>query len=93
MGGASDGLVVVLGLYRVCLIFLNLECVESFRRCGESGGLHVGELVGENCSDYGLVVCVVGEVHEDGIGVDVGVFGRVNPCEVLVLDEDWAMRR
>jgi hypothetical protein len=52
----------------------------------------VGELVGENCSDYGLMVGVVGEVHEDGIGANVGVFSRVDPCEVLILDEDWAMR-
>ena len=53
----------------------------------------MGELVGEDCLDYGLVVGIVGEVHEDGVSADVGVICRVNPCEVLVLDEDWAMRR
>ena len=53
----------------------------------------MGELVVENCSDYGLMVGVVGEVHEDGIGVDVGVFSRVEPCEAPVLDEQWAVRR
>ena len=51
------------------------------------------ERVGENCFDYGLMVGVVGEVHEDGIGVDVGVFSRVNSCDVLVLDEERVMRR
>jgi hypothetical protein len=39
----------------------------------------VGELVGEDCLDYGLMVGVMGEVHENCIGADVGVFGRVNP--------------
>ena len=48
----------------------------------------MGELVGENCSDYGLMVGVLGKVHEYGIGADVGVFSRVSPCEVLVLDEN-----
>ena len=70
-----------------------MECVEAFRRFRESGGLHVGELVVENCSDYGLMACVVGKVHEDGISDDVGVSSRVDLCEVLVLDEDRAMRR
>ena len=41
------------------------------------------ELVGEDCSDYGLVVGIMGEVHEDGVVADVGVLCRVNPCEVL----------
>jgi hypothetical protein len=72
---------------------LNLESVESCRGFRESGGLHAGELVGEDCSDYSLMVGVMGEVHEDGISADVGVLCRVNPCELLVLDEYWAMRR
>jgi hypothetical protein len=65
-----------------------LEYDESFRGCGETGGLHVGELVGEDYSDYGIVIGIVREVHEDGVGADVGVLCRVSPCEVLVLDED-----
>ena len=33
------------------------------------------------------------EVHEGGVGADVGVLCRMDPCEVLVLDEDWVLRR
>ena len=51
------------------------------------------ELVGEDCFDSGLMVGIVGKVHEDGICTGVGILSRVNPREVLVLDEDWAMRR
>jgi hypothetical protein len=32
------------------------------------------------------------EVHEDGIGADIGVLCQVDPCKVLVLDEGWAVR-
>ena len=46
----------------------------------------MNELVGENCFDYGLIVGIVGKVHEDGIGADAGIISRVNPREVLVLD-------
>ena len=53
----------------------------------------MSELVGEDCSDYGLVDGIVREVHEEGVGAEVGVLCQVNPCEVLVLDEDGAMRR
>ena len=53
----------------------------------------MGESVGEDREDGGLVVCVVGEVHVDRICVDVWVFGRVYSDEVLVLDEYWAMCR
>ena len=53
----------------------------------------MGELVDEDCSDYGLVVAIMREVHEDGVRADVGGLCRVNPCEVLVLDEDWVVRR
>ena len=55
---------------------MDLECVESLRGCGETGGLHVGELVGEDCSDDGLVVGIMGEVHEDGVGDDIGSFAE-----------------
>ena len=44
------------------------------------------ELVDENSFYYGLMVGVVGKVHEDGIGADVEVLSRVDPREVLVLD-------
>ena len=53
----------------------------------------MGEMVGEDRSDYGRVVVIMREVHEDGVRAYVGVICRVNPCEVLVLDEVWAMRR
>ncbi len=43
------------------------------RGLGESGGLHVDELVGENCLYYCLMVGVVWKVHEDGIGADIGI--------------------
>ena len=46
----------------------------------------MGELVCEDCLDYGLMVGVVEKVHENCIGADVGVCSRVNPREVLVLD-------
>ncbi len=93
LGSASDAFVVVFRLYRVCGVFLNLECVESFRGRGWTGRLHVFELVGEDSSDYGLVVDLMRKVHEDGVDVDVRVLRQVNSREVLVLDEDGAMRR
>ena len=46
----------------------------------------MGELVGENFLDYVPMVGVMGKVHENCIGADVGVFSRVIPREVLVLD-------
>ena len=33
------------------------------------------------------------EVHADFVGADVGVLGRVDTREVLVLDEGWAVIR
>ena len=53
----------------------------------------MGELVGEDCSNCSLMVGIVGDVHEDGVNADVGVLCRMDPCEVLVLDEDWVVRR
>ena len=53
----------------------------------------MGELVGEDSSEYGRVVDLMRKVHEDGVGVDVRVLRRVNSREVLVLDEIEAMRR
>ena len=35
----------------------------------------------------------MGEAHVDGISADVGVLGRMDTSEVLVLDEDWAVCR
>ena len=63
-----------------------MESVESLRRRGESNGLHVYELVGEDRLDYGLIVGVVGKVHENYVGADVEVFRRVESREVLILD-------
>ncbi len=93
LGSVGDGFVVVFRLYRVYGLVLNLECAKSFRGCGETGGLHVGEPVGEDILDCGLVVGLMKKVHEDGVGDDVQVLRRVNSREVLVLDEDGAMRR
>ena len=53
----------------------------------------MSKLFGEDCSDYDLVIEIMKEVHEDGVRVDVEVLCRVYPCEVLFLDEEWAMRR
>ena len=53
----------------------------------------MGEMVGEDREDRGLVVDVVREVHVDRVGSDVGVLGRVNTREVLVLEEDRAVCR
>ena len=39
------------------------------------------------------MVNVTREVHVDFVGADVGVLGRVDTREVLVLDEDWAVCR
>ena len=47
----------------------------------------------EECSDDELVVNVVREVHEDGVGADVGVLGRVDTRELLVLEEDRVVCR
>ena len=55
---------------------------------GESSRLHLGELVGEDREDRGLVVGVVRQVHIDRVCADVGVLGRVYTREVLVLEED-----
>ena len=53
----------------------------------------MGELVGEDREDSGLVVDVVGEIYVDRVCADVGVFVRVYSREVLVLDEDRAVCR
>jgi hypothetical protein len=79
LGSDGDGLRRRTRVVPGILIFLDLECVESLRGRGETGGLHVGELVGEDCSDYALVVGIMREVHEDGVGTDVGVLCRVDP--------------
>ncbi len=44
---------------------------------------------GSNCS---LAIGVIREVHEDGVGDDIGFICRVDPCKVLVLDEDLVLR-
>jgi hypothetical protein len=48
----------------------------------------VGALLSDDRPDDGLVVCLVREVHEDGVGTDVGVLGRVDSREVLVFDKN-----
>ncbi len=81
LGSVGDGFVVVFGLYPVYGVLLNLECVESFRGRGESSGLHMGELVREDSSDYEPLVDLVRKVHEDGVGANVRVLRRVNSRE------------
>ncbi len=93
LSSVGDRLVINLGLHRVCRVLLNLQGVESLRGCRESGRLHVGEMVLEHHADGSLEVDVVGEVQEDFVGADVGFLGRMDPCEVSVLDEDWVVRR
>jgi hypothetical protein len=56
---------------------VDLEGVESLRRRGESISLHVDELVGEDRLDYGIVIGVMGEVHENYVGADVRIFSRM----------------
>ncbi len=63
-----------------------MEGVESLWRRGESNGLHVGELLGEDRLEYDHMIGVVGEVHKNYVGADVGVFSRVDSREVLILD-------
>jgi hypothetical protein len=53
----------------------------------------MGEMVIEYNAKGGLELDVVGEVYKDLVGIDVGVFGRVESCEVLVLDEDGVVCR
>ena len=53
----------------------------------------MGELAIEDFSNSDIMVDMMREVHADCVVVDVGVFGGVDPCEVMVLDEDWAVRR
>jgi hypothetical protein len=93
LGSVCDRLIVDLGLHRVCGVLLNLQGVDSLRGWREANRLHVGELVIEYGTKGSLDVDVVGEVYEELVGVDVGVFGRVDSCEVLVLDEDGVVRR
>ena len=40
-----------------------------------------------------LEVDVVGEIHVDGVSDNVEVLGRVDSCEVIVIDKDGAVRR
>jgi hypothetical protein len=40
-----------------------------------------------------LVVHVVREVHVDCVGAGVRVFGRIDACEVLVIDKDRVVGR
>ena len=63
----------------------------ALRRRGEPIRLHVGELIGKDRKDGGLVVVVVGEVHIDRVCADVRGLGRVYSREVLVIDKDRAM--
>ena len=49
--------------------------------------MHVCELPSDNRFDCVFVVCLVCEVHADGVGSDVGVLGRVKSREVPVFDE------
>ena len=84
---AGDGFIVEFRAHRVCRVFLYLYCIEALRRCGKSARLHVFNLVFENQMNGLLVIDFVGEVHEDCVGADVRVLGRVYACEVLVFDE------
>ena len=61
--------------------------VQTLRRRGEPNRLHVGEFVGKDSKDGGLLVIFVREVHVDRVCVEVWVSGRVYSREVLVLDE------
>ena len=51
------------------------------------------ELVVEDHEDRGLVVDVVREVHVDRVGADVGVLGRVDTRETVVLEDDRVVCR
>ncbi len=55
--------------------------------------MHVSKLGHEDHSDESRMVNIPRKVHVDFVGADIGVFGGVDPCEVLVLDEGWAVRR
>ncbi len=61
--------------------------------CWGCNKLHVCELLGEDGLDVGLVVLVMGKIESGGVCADVMVFGRVGSCEVLVFNEDGAVRR
>jgi hypothetical protein len=51
-----------------------------------------GELIGENGHDCAFVIHAMGEAEEEEIGARVGVLGRVDPREVLVLNDHRAVR-
>ena len=53
----------------------------------------MGELVGEDRVDRGLVVDVVREVHEDLVSADVEALGRVSTREVLVFEKHRVVGR
>ena len=55
--------------------------------------MYVGKLVCEDRSNRSLVVDIARQVHEDGVGSDIGILGRMNPREILFLDEDFATCR
>ena len=93
MGSVGDGFIVVFRAHRVCRMFLYLYSVEALKRYVKSARLHVFNLIFENQMIGLLVVDFVGEVHEDCVGADVGVLGRVYTCEVLIFDEYWAVCR
>ncbi len=65
IGKVSPRFVVKLCVHRVCGVLLYLKGVKALQGRGEPNRLHVIKLVGEDQADGGLVVYVVGEVHED----------------------------
>jgi hypothetical protein len=53
--------------------------------------LHDGELRIESGLYFVFVVRVMRKIHENSVGVDDWIFGRVNPCKVLVFNENMAL--
>ena len=51
----------------------------------------MSKLVLDNRQNRCLVVNITKEVHVDFVRAEIGVLGRVDTSEVLVLDEDWAV--
>jgi len=89
----DDRFVVQFRPNQVGRVVSDLKGVQSLKGRWKSCSLHVGELVREDGADGELVVHVVREVHEDGVGDDVWVFGRVDSYKVLVVDEDGTVWR
>jgi hypothetical protein len=91
LGDVGVGFVVELLGDCVVRVLDHLHGLEACRRGWEARVLHIGELLGEDGLDRVFVVAVMRKVEKDGVGVNVGILGRVDPYKALVLANEWAV--